>query len=223
MFNLVRLELKKESFKWYFIGAIIANVLILALVIPIQYVEKIETDEMFMITGALVRAVFMIFGAVLLSKLIIEEYKNKTIFLMYTYPIQRKKLIAAKLLLAGSLTFITIAISSAIVATVYFIIHNMFQLSPNVIPVQRLSIEILSMFKFAIAAAGASLIPLYFGLRRQSVPATLLSSLLVVTIISQSNPWFSLADNIYISLAFAVIGVFIAFWTIRNVDKVDAI
>ena len=223
MFNLIRLELKKESLKWYFIGAIIADLLILALIIPIQYVEKIETDEMFMMMSALVRAVFIIFGAVLLSKLIIDEYKNKTIFLMYTYPIQRKKLIAAKLLLIGILTFITIAISSALVAVGYFIIHNMFQISPDTIPAQRLIVEIVSMLKFAIAAAGASLIPLYFGLRKQSVPATLLSSILIVTVITQSNPWFSLADNIYISLASAAIGVFIAFWTIRNVDKVDAI
>ncbi|GKV56328.1 hypothetical protein NCCP2222_22750 [Sporosarcina sp. NCCP-2222] len=223
MFNLIRLELKKESFKWYGIGTVIANLLILALIIPIQYVEKIETDEMFMIMGALIRAVFIIFGAVLLSKLIIDEYKNKTIFLMYTYPIQRKKLITAKLLLIGILTFITISISSALVAVGYFIIHNMFQISPDTIPAQRLIVEIVSMLKFAIAAAGASLIPLYFGLRKQSVPATLLSSILIVTVITQSNPWFSLADNIYISLVAATIGVFIAFWTIRNVDKVDAI
>ncbi|MBB4826652.1 ABC-type transport system involved in multi-copper enzyme maturation permease subunit [Sporosarcina luteola] len=223
MFNLIRLEMKKESLKWYGLGAIIANLLILVLIIPIQYDEKITLDEMFVILGALIRAVFIVFAAVLLSKLIIDEYRSKTIYLMYTYPIQRKKLIAAKLLLAGTLTFITIAISSVFVATVYSIAHNMFQLSTEEIPVQRLLLEIMSMLKFAIAAAGASLIPLYFGLRKRSVSATIISSLLIVAVLSQSNPWLPIADNMYVALAFAAIGVLIAFWTIRNVDKMDAI
>lgn len=215
--------MKKESLKWYGLGAIIANLLILVLIIPIQYDEKITLDEMFVILGALIRAVFIVFAAVLLSKLIIDEYRSKTIYLMYTYPIQRKKLIAAKLLLAGTLTFITIAISSVFVATVYSIAHNMFQLSTEEIPVQRLLLEIMSMLKFAIAAAGASLIPLYFGLRKRSVSATIISSLLIVAVLSQSNPWLPIADNMYVALAFAAIGVLIAFWTIRNVDKMDAI
>lgn len=223
MMNLIRLEMRKTSLKWYFQGAIIAILLILALIFPIQYVEQLGLDEMFIIIGSIIRATFIVFGAVLLSKLIIEEYRNKTIYLMYTYPIKRKKLIAVKLLLVGGLTFITIVLSSIFITIVFFIFSNMFEMSSDIITTQQLITEILNMIVFAIAAGGASLIPLYFGLRKQSVAATIISSLLVVIITNQHSPGYSSADNIYISIAFAIVGIFIALWTIRDVDKVDVI
>ncbi len=229
MINLIRLELKKTKLGWYFNGAIIATILITALIIGIDYVEKIEgnsvpfngLEEAFIVIGAAVRSTFIVFASVLLSKLIIDEYKNKTIFLMYSYPIQRKKLIAAKLLITGGLTFITIVISNSIVVVAFLIINNHLQLISESFSVQQFSLLFIRIVTFAIAAAGASLVPLYFGLRKQSVPATIISSLLIIVVTGQHNPVFSLANVIYIPAAFAVFGILIAIWTIRNVNKVD--
>ncbi|MGV2644578.1 ABC transporter permease subunit, partial [Clostridium perfringens] len=64
--------------------------------------------------GLLCRAVFIVFASVLLSRFIIEEYKNKTISLLFTYPVERKKLIMAKMLLALALTFGAMLISTLI-------------------------------------------------------------------------------------------------------------
>lgn len=109
---------------WYVRGAAFANFIILGFLWMVTFTEGKDTfqtiDETFLVIGTFVRAVFIIFGAVLISKLIISEFKNKTILVMFTYPINRKKLLAAKLLIAAGLTFITILISNACVAAAFF-------------------------------------------------------------------------------------------------------
>ena len=65
--------------------------------------------------SSIVRATFIIFGAVLIAKLIIDEYKNKTILLMFSYPINRKKIMISKLAITAILTFITVILSNIFV------------------------------------------------------------------------------------------------------------
>lgn len=231
MINLIRLELKKAKLRWYFNGATIATILIFALIVGIQYVEKIESgslpftglEEALIVIGVSVRSTFIVFAAVLLSKLVIDEYKNKTILLMYSYPIERKKIMMVKLLIASSLTFVTIVISNSIVAAAFLMFNHYVQLIPDSFSVQQFSLHFVRIITFAIAAAGASLVPLYFGMRKQSVPATIVSSLLIIVITGQHNPAFSLANIIYIPATLAVFGILIAYWTVRNVNKVDVL
>lgn len=98
MLRLMKLELKKFKIGWYVRGAIIANIAILALLIFTSIVSQIEGEPemrdpqmVLLMASTLVRATFIIFGSVLIARLIISEYKNKTILLMFSYPINRKK------------------------------------------------------------------------------------------------------------------------------------
>ncbi|WP_339162503.1 ABC transporter permease [Siminovitchia sp. FSL W7-1587] len=230
MFTLMKLELKKFKLGWYVKGVIIANILIAALLVCIGYVEKLEGnvgissyDEAFLIAGTLVRATFIIFAAVLITKFIIEEFKNKTTNVLFTYPVPRKKFIVVKLWIIGLLTFITIFISNVFVLVSIIVFDSYFEFIPGTFSTAALGQQLLSMVTFAFAAAGTSLIPLYFGMRKYSVPTTIISSILIVSLISSHNPVFSTASIVYIPLFLAVIGIVIAFWSIRNIEKVDMI
>jgi len=64
MLQLLKLELKKFNFGWYVKGAIIANV----------------------------RAMFIVFASVLIAKIVIEEYKNKTICCCFLILLVERKL-----------------------------------------------------------------------------------------------------------------------------------
>ncbi|MOA38307.1 hypothetical protein D3C78_1599780 [compost metagenome] len=85
------------------------------------------------------------------------------------------------------------------------------------------SAELVRIITFAIAAAGTGLIPLYFGLRKHSVSATIVWSLIIVALTSSHNPVISLASIIYIPLGLAVIGLAIAWWSIRNIETTDIV
>jgi len=108
--KLIQLELKRFTLKPHLLGLVIANIVILFLSIITSTFLTSETDasmtglptmQLDTITMAtmLVRAMLIVWEAVLISSLIIEEYRSKTISLLFTYPVNRKQLIIAKVLL----------------------------------------------------------------------------------------------------------------------------
>ncbi|CAG9611496.1 hypothetical protein BACCIP111899_00666 [Bacillus rhizoplanae] len=230
MLQLMKLEMKKFKFGWYVKGALIANIIITALFISMNYIQEVEKDvimtnseEAFLLIGAMVRATFIVFAAVLLAQLVIEEYKNKTIMLMFSYPIKRKKIIASKLAIIAILTFITIWLSNIVITGAVFLLQGYFSFISYSITFTEWMQQAITMIPFAVAAAGTSLIPLYFGMRKHSVPITIVSSLLVVSFACSYNPAFSVVTIIPIQLVLAAVGIIIAYLAIRDIEKEDAI
>ncbi|EEL09380.1 Bacitracin transport permease protein BCRB [Bacillus cereus BDRD-Cer4] len=224
----MKLELKKFKLGWYVKRAIIANIVILALMIFVSIIAQVEGDAeirnpetILLMASTIVRATFIVFGSVLIARLIIGEYKNKTILLMFSYPINRKKMMASKLAITAIVTFITVIVSNILVVGVFFGIDSYFSILPNSFTVDQLMQEGIKLVPLAIATAGMSLIPLYFGMRKRSVPTTIVSSLIVVTIAMNGNPEFSTATFLPLQLALAAIGVVIAYYGIKNIEKED--
>jgi len=228
MLNLIRLELKKMKIGWYFKSAVWINLAITALTVAIGVVEDQgkagpfpTLNEVFIVIGALVRGSFIVMAAVLMGKFVIEEYKNKTIFVLFTYPISRKKLIAAKLLLICGLTFAAIVVSNLLTVSLFFVMNSFYTIVPGELTEELIMQNLASILTFALAATGTSLLPLYFGMRKQSVSAAIVSSVVIVMLISAHNPVFSVASIVYFPLALAAVGVLFAVWSIRNIEKVD--
>lgn len=228
MLRLMKLEMKKFKLGWYVRGAIIANIAILTLLIFTSIVSQIEGDPeirdpqmVLLMASTLVRATFIIFGSVLIARLIIGEYKNKTILLMFSYPINRKKMMVSKLVITATLTFITVILSNILVVGVFFGIDSYFSILPHSFTVDQLMQEGINLVPLAVATAGISLIPLYFGMRKRSVPTTIVSSIIVVSIAINNTPMFSTATFLPLQLALAAIGVVIAYYGIKNIEKED--
>ncbi len=228
MLHLMKLELKKFKLGWYVKRAIIANIVILALMIFVSIIAQVEGDAeirdpetILLMASTIVRATFIVFGSVLIARLIIGEYKNKTILLMFSYPINRKKMMASKLAITAIVTFISVVLSNILVVGVFFGIDSYFSILPNSFTVDQLMQEGIKLVPLAIATAGMSLIPLYFGMRKRSVPTTIVSSLIVVSIAINNNPMFSTATFLPLQLALAALGVAIAYYGIKNIEKED--
>ncbi|WP_246234530.1 hypothetical protein [Bacillus aquiflavi] len=68
-----------------------------------------------------------------------------------------------------------------------------------------------------------SLIPLFFGLKNYSIPATITSSILIVAIVCSNSNGFTLNHIILIPITLALIGAYTAYLAIRNIEKVDLI
>jgi ABC-type transport system involved in multi-copper enzyme maturation permease subunit len=232
MLKLMLLELKKNKLNWYLKGAIISNLIIMALIWLITYMEKLEGTvvftnytEAFMLIGTLVRATFIIFAAVLIGKLVIGEYTNKTISVLFTYPVKRTKLMLAKILIISGITFLTVAISNTFVLTGFLILNNYYQYFQEPISANIIINQIILILVYAVATAGMSLVPLYFGMRKKSISATIVSSILIDLIFNSNfnsnNQAFSLSSIIAIPITMAVVGVLVAYFVIRNIEKTD--
>jgi len=230
MVNLMKIEMKKNKFGWYFKGVVITNVLMVLLLFLIPYTNKLEGTSAFLelsqalsVIGTLVRVTFVVFASVLFAKLIIDEYKNNTISVLFTYPIQRKKLILSKILLVTGMTFIVIVVSNVFVAGSFVIVNDYSHFVQNDLTSNRISLEFVNIVVQAIAATGMSLISLYFGMRKKSTPTTIVSSLLIIGVLNSNNGSFSLSSIIAIPLTLGLIGVIVAYFTFRNIDRVDIV
>ncbi|CAH2716596.1 hypothetical protein BACCIP111895_03783 [Neobacillus rhizosphaerae] len=230
MLNLIRLEIKKHKIDSSIKGALVATGIIFGVILLGLYVSKLDHELVFenyevafSAIDTLVRAVFIIFASTLVAKLIIDEYKNKTITILFMYPINRKKIIIAKLILIVIFTFTAIIFANTIITTLFYFFNEKMQYIPDTLSLIVVKKHALKVLMNALAATGMSLIPLFFGMRKYSVPTTIISSIIIVFIICSNNGGMSLNDIIIIPATLAFIGVLIAYLAIKNIEKVDLI
>ncbi len=72
-------------------------------------------------------------------------------------------------------------------------IDSYFSILPHSFTVASIDARRINLVPLAVATAGISLIPLYFGMRKRSVPTTIVSSIIVVSIAINNTPMFSTA------------------------------
>jgi ABC-type transport system involved in multi-copper enzyme maturation permease subunit len=228
MLKLIKLEMKKVKMGGYIRGALIANLVIIAAIIIILIGSKSEGevafenyDFAFMIMGSLVKGTFIVFASVMLSRFIIEEYKTGTITLLFMYPINRKKLLLAKLIIVSVFTFVSTFLTNIFIDLVLILINNIYEFIPDNLTIEMLVYNFISISMGSLAATCMALIPLYFGMKKKSAPVTILSSLLIVTIVCSNINGFSLGAIIAVPITLAVIGVLIGYLAIRNVEHID--
>lgn len=227
MLKLMKLELKKHKMGWYWRGALIANLCVIVLMGILPYIDQeLESafgsfEEVFTAMSTLVRVIFVIFAAVLIGKLIINEYNNKTISVLFTYPVPRKKLITAKILLIMGITLFTLLISNILVIFAFLVLNSMFHILPGAPTKELLLHQGLDILIQGLSAVGISMVPLYFGMRKKSVSATIVSAIILISVISSNNGNFTLSSFVAIPITMGIIGLLIAYMSFRNVDKVD--
>lgn len=228
MFKLVLLEIKKFKLYDYWKGIVIANIGIAAFITLFFILEKSDIeipfenfDTAMLISNSFIRATFLIFAAVLIVKIIIDEYKNGSITIMFTYPISRKKILGAKLFVIVSFTFVNVMISSLMMEGGILIADRLFNIIPEVIEKEAIVDNIMKSFLGAIASAGLSLIPLYFGLRKKSSAATIVSAIILVALVNSTSENFSVFSIIAIPLSLSLIGLLIGYGSIRKIEYKD--
>ena len=230
MLKLIKLEMKKFKMGGYVRSSLITNVIILGVICLISYVENLEGAVVFedyamalQLIETIIRATYIIFAAVLISRLVINEYKNKSITVLFMYPINRKSLIIAKLLIVVIFTFVNIVAANIFVGGGFYLVDQFAQVVPDQLTLSGLGKHSASVVMNALATSCMSLIPLYFGMRKFSGSTTIISSIFIVLIVCQNMNGFTLNSIVFVPITLAVIGAIIAYLAIRNIENKDVI
>lgn len=232
LLKLIRLEMRKHRFARNFAGAGIANIAVLLFLIMIGFVDVGAADyaygdyqTAFMIIDTFVRATFIIFAGALISKLVISEYRNKTMNVMFTYPIQRHKIIAAKLIIVFGFTFVMIMVTDLLMGALLLTINHFYTFIPDTLSTQDALGFLLKYSMNSLSAASMALIPLFFGMRKHSVTTTMVSSILLVLVVcsgfSGNGLDVSIHSLIIIPLALGAIGLWIASMSMVRLETKD--
>ena len=228
MWNLIRMEIKKVPFKPHIAGLLIANFIIFLLSVftsslltasgnisTLPGFAPVQLDTV-TLAAMLVRATLIVWEAVLISVFVIEEYRNKTIGLLFTYPISRTKLITAKLILICCISF------------TFHVLSNIFQYATIFLAAKCFDFvtfsfgNIMTQAVTTISAILLGLLPLYVGMIKKSAIATVVSSIIIVAIASNSQG--SSAGLLSIPIAaiiFGIIGITFSAITMRKMILSD--
>lgn len=122
MFKLIKIEWEKNNMAGYAIRAMVCLVVIFGLVAGMALISIAQDEPMFTnftdfmsLANIFIRITFVVFSGILISRLVIEEYKSKTMQLLFTYPLQRKQIMQAKLAIVFGFCFVSVVVSTIIV------------------------------------------------------------------------------------------------------------
>ncbi|WP_157949912.1 ABC transporter permease [Vallitalea okinawensis] len=227
MINLMKLELRKIKLGSYIRGAIIATLVSFGLIYLIAYIEGdpiiSNYEGLWNIIGSLSNATFMIFAGVLIGKIIIEEFQSKTIQVLFGYPIDRRRLMLAKISIVLLFTFISLIVSSIFLVLAFYILDIFYPMMQDQLTFELFSHILLGTVSYAIITSVMSLIPLYFGIRKKSVSTTIVTSVIIALFVNSNNNGVSLYSQfIIIPIILALLGAYLTYVAImRNLENQD--
>ncbi|MBW3495933.1 ABC transporter permease [Bacillus sp. FDAARGOS_1420] len=232
MFKLMKLEWKKHKLSSYCKGVAICIIAIFAAVSLMGMGAKGEGDaaltdftKYMTLANIFIRMTFLIFSAVILSRLVIDEYKNKTMQLLFMYPLQRKLLMRAKLTIVFSFCFISMIIATFSISLLIFFMNPMMGLFETPMTMGEIIATVPATFISAFMISGISLIPLFFGMRKKSTPTTITSAviigMLIISNFGSGNGQVSMFNFIAIPIVLCLLGIFISYLSYRKIDKID--
>lgn len=198
MAHLLKLELKKFGLARNIVFSFIAILFSIAFM-TVSLLDSMTDPEqtkdtfesMFVVTGLLMSFIFLVYSAVLTARLVVGEYSQKTITILFSYPVNRNRLIVSKLVLIMLFTALSMGAGYLLCCGYLTAVDGMFDmLAGNFTP---------SLLQSWIPAAASSIVvcmilsvwPFIIGMIRKSGPMTIVTSLFVILlrqIVITKNP-----------------------------------
>lgn len=220
MLDLMKIDIKKfglEKLPLYFLIAMVP-IGLMALVMSTTAGALLSSVSE--AVAIIVRPVFVIWEGILICRIVIDEFKNKTILMLYTYPAAKEDLIISKALLVTGYSLLGI-ISTQIILWVVFGGLSL------VIPGIPFALTMPQMFSYLFSSVMVillGLIPLAVGLMTHSTVTTMVISLVIVLAGSTSGLGFDhLLSEIGIIVPMGLAGIAATIGAIAYTLKKDTI
>lgn len=231
MVHLWKLELKKFRLARK-ISVSLAALVFSILFITVSLVDskadpaqsKDTFDSTFLLIGLLVSFIFLLYSSVLTSSMVISEYNQRTITILFSYPLNKRHLIAAKMFL--NILFTAVSMVAGYVCccgyiigmdAVFDLLEGSFQMAylSEWIPMAAVSILVCSILAWW---------PFVIGMVKKSVPAAIITSLIVLAlrqVVITKNGVYQQENllQIVLVLVLTLVAVGIVFY--KEVTKLD--
>nr|WP_275695544.1 ABC transporter permease [Fredinandcohnia sp. SECRCQ15] len=225
MNKLISLEWKKLKQKSIF-GEVVIYLIIL-MVMPLFFIKMVSADfgksfdAMFELIQSIQRGL-VLFGASLISQVFIDEYKNKTISLSFSYPISRQKLFVAKILFISRFIFLTTIASFLLTGVTTYLLNLAFPIIQFPLTLSHIASYLGGMFTGSLIVILISFIPLfYFAIWRRGTIPTVICAITVMNLPNFSSV-FHLDSKLLIAIL-CILGAFSLFLSVKTAERVGEI
>lgn len=226
MLKLIKLEWKKNNIGKYIRNAVILAIILCTFLFALAYLgiandpdtgvpdtalgNEMISSSIELFTGMS----FLVFTGVMLASFIVTAYKNKTMNLMFSYPIRRQKILVSQMLAVWIFNFIALILTKLLIYGCV-LIGSLFMKSAFLLDFNMASASFyVQLILKSIVIVSMSFIALFIGLAMKSSKATIISSFLLIFLTQANIGDFTLKDNLVfpviltgISVVFAVLSV----------------
>ena len=165
------------------------------------------------------KAAYLIFEAYLLSIIFIDEFKQRTIFQLFSYPISKIKLLWGKVISVIVISFIAHFTAHLVIQLLIKLVAVLTE--SNYIPVVN---QLINLIGISFGTVLIGILPFVIGMIKYSTPITMLSGLGLAALLSNATPG-SLTNNFVDSSLFLIfasfISIIIASVSIYNISRKD--
>ena len=165
------------------------------------------------------KAAFLIFEAYLLSTIFIDEFKQRTIFQLFSYPISKIKLLWGKVISVIVISFIAHFTAHLVIQLLIKLVAVLTE--SDYIPVVN---QLINLVGISFGTVLIGVLPFVIGMIKYSTPITMLSGLGLAALLSNATPG-SLTNNFVDNSLFLIfasfISIIIASVSIYNISRND--
>lgn len=232
MLKLVRLEWKKNNIGKYIKGVIIMAALLGLFVFALAFLGIANdpdgtldaapgTDAISAPIELFTSMAFLIYTSVMLASFIVSAYKNKTMNLMFSYPIKRQKILASQMIAVWTFNFAALILTKLVIYMCVFFGAKFMQSSFVVdFSIGSLSFYIQLILK-SVVIVSMSFIALFVGMALKSSKATIVTSFLLIFLTQANIGDFTMAGNAVFPIILTAISLLFAALSIINVESKD--
>ncbi|MCI9154827.1 ABC transporter permease [Lachnospiraceae bacterium] len=164
---------------------------------------------------------FLIFTCVMLASFIVSAYKNKTMNLMFTYPVKRQKILASQMAAVWIFNFVALVLSKFVIYLFIFI-GSKYMRSSFVIDFDIGSLSFyIQLFLKSFVIVSMSFIALFVGMALKSSKAAIITSFLLIFLTQANVGDFTMADNAVFPFVLTAVSFGFAVLSIHNVENKD--
>jgi hypothetical protein len=227
MIKLIRLEWKKNNIGKYIRNALIMTVLLSLLLVgmagELEAVETVQSYGTSMTNAAIdlfMNMAYIIFTGVMLSSFIVSAYEKRTMHLMFSYPINRKKILLSKMAAVWIFNFVAMVISKLFVYMLLILLKPFLGISAAGIAFGALSFWLDIVLGSAVMVS-ISYIALPVGLLMKSSKAAIVTAV-IITFLTQGNiGTATLVNNIPFYVLLVILAAWAVFLSIHRVEVRD--
>lgn len=232
MLKLIRLEWKKNNIAKYIRNTVILTMLLCLFIFALAFLGIADDPDgtldaapgMDTISSPIelfTSMSFLIFTSVMLASFIVSAYKNKTMNLMFTYPVKRQKIIISQMMAVWIFNFVTLILSKLVIYLCIFAGSKYMQSSFKIdFDMGSLSFYIQLIVK-SFVIVSMSFIALFVGMAMKSSKAAIISSFLLIFLTQANVGDFTMADNAVFPLVLTAVSFGFAVLSVYNVETKD--
>lgn len=234
MLELMKLELRRNNIRTYVVASMIIAIVMLGFIYLFAYAPRIDPNDkdlklfegynnLISLFGVLNMSAYCVLSSIMSSKFIIEEYSGKRPILLFSYPISRRKMILAKLCVVCLFTIFAVISSNLIIFSIFAITELFLPLLNEALSATILIKAIKTTMMMAFSAASMGLIAAGIGFMQKSVPATIISAVLLSSLLCNVVANASSSDivSLILTLILILVAMTVSIILIRQVNLME--